>query len=156
VPGDASASRTDVWPPSEALLDVKGGLGWSAARVPVELDLAEGQLTITIGGDEPTGKERKALKRLFGAEAGVAGEQQLALVVDLDDAEIGFPGAPGRRSWIVIALPDRPTFRLYFLDWGELEERPTSVIRMGRYAASSRSAAEARQAWRAAIEAEAN
>lgn len=148
---DQSAPQ-DAWPPSQALLDVKGGLGWSAARVPVELNLVDGRLRIKVTGDDFSRKERKALGRLFGAEADAGSIQALNLEVDTAAAEIEFPRAPGRRSWIVIQVADKPTFRIYFLDWKELEKRPGSLVGIGKHAADSRSAAAAREAWRAQLE----
>ncbi len=149
--GEQSA-RQEGWPPSQALLDVKGGLGWSAARVPVELELVRGLLRITVTGEEFSRKERKAVGRLFGAEASAASTESLDLEVDTAAAKIDFPRAPGRRSWIVIQAADQPTFRIYFLDWKELEKRPGSVVGIGKHAADSRSAAAAREAWRTQLE----
>ena len=149
-----TADERGDWPPPRALLDVKGRIGWTAARVPVDIQVDQGTLRIAVDDDaEPSGKERKALQRLFrpGAEGGGS---KLALAVDLKSAELSFPGAPGRRSWIVIDQRERPTFRLYFLDWKHLEERLASFVRMGKHAVESRSAADARNAWREAIEAE--
>jgi hypothetical protein len=150
------AEREDAaqgtWPPAQALLDVKGGVGWKAARVPVGLELREGSLRITVEGEEFSRKERKALDGLFGGEAKAGGPEQLSVDVDLASATLAFPRVPSRRSWIVIELPGRPTFRLYFLDWKDLEKRPGSMVAMGKHAADSRSAAAAREAWREQLE----
>jgi hypothetical protein len=146
--------------PARATLAVKKGPIWPGGVVAASLRLDGDRLAITIEPQQLGGAERGTIKRLLGKEAlaKLKAERPVTLEIAVAGARFSFSDAPGRRAAIMVELEDRPKLALNFLDWSAVEDvahraNPAQILkRTGDVLGGRRSAREAREAWRQALE----
>ena len=143
--------------PRRALLDFRRGFAWQGARVPVELELADDALRLTVA-DVNGAKQRRAVERLVGEEkrGGLGPHDPVRAEIPLRETHFEFPRVLGRGGF-KFRLPERGEFAVVFSDWsgvegvagrseGKVLYETAKVIRKGP------EARRAREAWKAAIE----
>jgi hypothetical protein len=145
--------------PARGFLDFRKSIGWQGANAPVELELTDTSLRLSLHRRElEEKKQRSAAERLVGEEAfsRIRPSETATAEIPLREARFRFPRVLGRGGF-AFKLPDGRQFAVVFTDWRGVNKsvgRSDAVVltQTAKALRKGPEARRARQAWQAAIE----